>query len=191
MGGASRQRPEDFDVYPHYFSLGIPILTFSCGFISQLKNPYGTRLQGLDYMHMSLRHSLLGGMIPTLLHFFLFLLFKNVLLQHPHIAHFLKSYPTACSPKEHGEGGGVMNKPELNSQNLNKICLHEAFFFGTLKCIHNFPSTSCSCILKLILQRSSSITFTMYWSNCLEVFFLVLWNASRFIHHLVIAFKSF
>ena len=49
MGGASRWRSENWDVYPSYFSLGMPILTFSFGFIIQLKNSYGAILQGQDY----------------------------------------------------------------------------------------------------------------------------------------------
>ena len=49
MGGATRWRPKNWDVSPSYFLLGKYILTFAWGFFSELKNSYGTILQGLDY----------------------------------------------------------------------------------------------------------------------------------------------
>ena len=49
IGGASWRWPENWGVYPSYFSLAMSVLTFSWGFLSQLKNSYGITLQGLDY----------------------------------------------------------------------------------------------------------------------------------------------
>ena len=50
MGFASWWQPENWDVYPNYFLLGMSVLTFSWGFTSQLKNSYGIILQDQDYV---------------------------------------------------------------------------------------------------------------------------------------------
>ena len=49
MGGASRWRLENLDVYPSYLSLRMTILTLSLDFINQLKNSHGTKIQSQDY----------------------------------------------------------------------------------------------------------------------------------------------
>ena len=48
IGGTSRWRPENWEASPNYFSLGISILKYPEGLISQLKNSYGTILQDQD-----------------------------------------------------------------------------------------------------------------------------------------------
>ena len=49
MGGASRWRLENLDVYPSYLSLRMTILTLSLDFINQLKSSHGTKIQSQDY----------------------------------------------------------------------------------------------------------------------------------------------